>query len=173
MWKMDRTTGRTPFHVNWDLCALCQGENVNDKLVSTVNSTGRDSRSGYKTLADNLPIFAEVGQLPIQVSLSDLDEGKGIEETLRYHQASWHKSCFNKCRNAKLTIAQKRRHTEVNLDSDQDTCTQSSPIKTRRASLETAAQSLTSDDIKRCFFYEQEGRKIKTVTVKSVLGNSD
>ena len=155
---MDRTTGRTPFRVNWDLCALCQGENKNDKLVSPVNSTGRDNGSGYKTLADNLPKFAEVGQLPIQVPLSHLDEGKGIEETLRYRQASWHKSCFNKCSNAKLTSAQKRRHTEVNLDSDQDTCTQSSPIKTRRASLETAAKFWTSDDIKRCFFREQEGR---------------
>ena len=51
---MDRTTGRTPFRANWDLCALCQGENKNDKLVSPVNSTGRDSRSGYKTV-DNLP----------------------------------------------------------------------------------------------------------------------
>ena len=87
---MDRTTGRTPSRVNWDLRALCQGENKNDKLVSPVNSTGRDNRSGYKTLADNLPTFAEVGQLPIQVPLSHLDEGKGIEETLRYHQASWH-----------------------------------------------------------------------------------
>ena len=34
MWKMDRTTGRTPFRVNWDLCALCQEENKNDKLVA-------------------------------------------------------------------------------------------------------------------------------------------
>ena len=45
VWKMDRTTGRTPFRVNSDLCALCLGENKNDKLVSPVNSTGRDSRS--------------------------------------------------------------------------------------------------------------------------------
>ena len=33
---------RTPFRVNWDLCVLCQGENKNDKLVSSVNSTRRD-----------------------------------------------------------------------------------------------------------------------------------
>ena len=29
---MDHTTDRTPFRVNWDLCALCPGENKNDKL---------------------------------------------------------------------------------------------------------------------------------------------
>ena len=170
---MDRTPDRTPFRVNWDLCALCPGENKNDKLVSPVNFTRRDSGSGYITLADNLPKFANVGQLPIQVPLSHLDEGKGIEETLRSHKASWHKSSFNKCSNAKLTSAQKRRHTEVNLDSDEDTSTQSSPFKTRHASLETAVKLLTSDDIKRCFFCKQEGRKIRMITVKSDLGSSD
>ena len=85
---MDRTTDRTPFRVNWDLCALCPGENKNVKLVSPVNFTRRDSGSGYITLADNLPKFADVGQLPIQVPLSHLDEEKGIEETLRSHKAS-------------------------------------------------------------------------------------
>ena len=33
---------RTAFRVNWDLCILCQGENKNDKLVSSVNCTRRD-----------------------------------------------------------------------------------------------------------------------------------
>ena len=36
---VDRTMDRTPFHGNWDLCALCQGESKNDKLVSSVNCT--------------------------------------------------------------------------------------------------------------------------------------
>ena len=40
---MDCTMDRTPFRVNWDLCVLCQGENKNDKLVSSVNCTRRDS----------------------------------------------------------------------------------------------------------------------------------
>ena len=35
--------GRAPFRVNWDLCVLCQGENKNDKPVSSVNCTRRDS----------------------------------------------------------------------------------------------------------------------------------
>ena len=54
-----------------------------------------------------------------------------------------------------------------------DTSTQSSPIKTRRASLETAAKLSTSDDIKRCFFCGHKGRKIKMITVKSGLAGSD
>ena len=104
-----------------------------------------------------------------------LDEGKGIKETLRSHKASWHKInhlfIWHKCSNAKLTSAQKRRHTEVNLYSDEDTSTQSSPIKTRRASFEMAANFLTSDDIKRRLFCEGTCREM--ITVKSGLGSSD
>ncbi|CAH3039428.1 unnamed protein product [Porites evermanni] len=77
---------RTAFRVNWDLCILCRGENKNDKLVSSVNCTRRDT--------NNLPKFTYVGQLPIQVPLY-LDEGKGIKEMLRPHKASWHKSSFH------------------------------------------------------------------------------
>lgn len=106
-----------------------------------------------------------------------LDEGKGIKETLRSHKASWHKInhlfIWHKCSNAKLTSAQKRRHTEVNLYSDEDTSTQSSPIKTRRASFEMAANFLTSDDIKQRLFCEQEGTCREMITVKSGLGSSD
>ena len=84
------------------------------------------------------------------------------------HLFIWHK-----CSNAKLTSAQKRRHTEVKLYSDKDTSTQSSPIKTRRASLETAAKFLTIDDIKQRLFCEQEGTCREMITVKSGPGSSD
>ena len=149
------------YRINWDLCALCQMENANEKLVSPVNDKRKDRGTGYKSLADNLPKFAEVGQLPIRVTLSHLDEGRGIEETLRFHKASWHKSCFNKCSSAKLTIAQKRKHAEVSGDSEEETSAQPSPIKTRRVSLGSAAKLSTRDDMKQCFFCEEAGRKLK------------
>ena len=115
---------RTRHCINWNLCALCQLKNTSEKLVSPVNDKRKDCGSGYKSLADNLPKFQEFGKLPIQVLLSLLDEGGGIEETLRSHQASWHKSCFNKCNSAKLTRAQKRKHAEVSEDdSDEETST--------------------------------------------------
>lgn len=164
---------RTRHCINWDLCALCQLENTSEKLVSPVNDKRKDRGSGYKSLADNLPKFEEFGQLPIQVPLSLLDEGGGVEETLRSHQASWHKSCFNKCSSAKLTRAQKRKHAEVSEDdSDEETSTQANPIKTRRTSLGTAAESSTRDDRKRCFFCEEAGRKLKKTIFKSAMGNT-
>lgn len=117
-WNKYQEMALTLNCINWDLCALCQLEITNEKLVSPINDKRKDRGSGYKSLAENLPKFEEVGQLPIQVPLSCLDEGSRIEETLRFHQASWHKSCFNKCSSAKLTRAQKRKHAEVSEDSE-------------------------------------------------------
>ena len=172
-WNNYQEMDRTPYRINWDLCALCQLENTNEKLVSPANDKRKDRGSGYKSLANNLPKFEEFGQLPIQVPLSVLDEGGGIEETPRSHQASWHKSCFNKCSSAKLTRAQKRKHAEVSEDdSDEETSTQVSPIKTRHASLGTAAKSSSREDRKQCFFCEEEGRKLKITILKSALGNT-
>ena len=61
---------RTRYCINWGLCALCQLENTNEKFVSPVNDKRKDRGSGYKSLANNLPKFEELGQLPIQVPLS-------------------------------------------------------------------------------------------------------
>lgn len=84
---------RTWYCVNWDLCALCQLENTNEKLVSQVNDKRKDRGSGYKSLANNLPKFEEFDQLPIQVPLSLLDLGRGIEETdLTKHRGTNHVS---------------------------------------------------------------------------------
>lgn len=103
---------------NWELCALCGTHKPNEKLVYPFNSKQKDCGSGYSSLAEILPKFAEIGEVPIQVPLSGLDEGKGIEETLRSHRASWHKSCFNSCSNEKLIRAQKRKHEESSDCSD-------------------------------------------------------
>ena len=112
---------RTRFSINWDLCVLCQLDNTTEKLVSPVYDKRKDRGSGYKSLAENLPKFKEAGEWPIQVPLSLLDDGGGIEENLRINKASWHKTCFNKCSSAKLTRAQKRKHAEASKESDEET----------------------------------------------------
>ena len=53
-----------------------------------LNSTTKNYGSGYKSLVDNLQQFREIGELPIQASLSSLDEGNGIEVTLKRHEGS-------------------------------------------------------------------------------------
>ena len=67
------------------------------------------------------------------------------------HQALWHNnSCFNKCSSAKLIRSELRRGSILRSlrDSDKETSTQPSLIKTRHASLGKAAKSSTRDDRK-------------------------
>ena len=101
-------TGQVRTEKNWNFCALCE-QGTEEKLVCPLNSTRKNYGSGFKCLADNLQQCREIGELPIQASLSSLDEGNGIEETLKRHEAKWHKSCFNKCSTLKLQRAQKRK----------------------------------------------------------------
>ena len=72
----------TQYCINWDSCTLCQLKNTNEKLVSPVNDKRKGRGTGYKSLANNLPKFKELGQLSLK------PEGVGIEEKLRSHQAS-------------------------------------------------------------------------------------
>lgn len=152
---------RTRFSVNWDLCVLCQLEKTNEKLVSPVNDKRKDHGSGYKSLAENLPKFKEASKWLIQVPLSLLDDGRGIEETLRINKASWHKTCFNKCSSTKLTRAHKRKHPEASKEFDEETSEQPSPVKARRTSFGHGETSkpLTKDGTKQCFFCDELGKE--------------
>ena len=48
--------------------------------------------AGYKTIADLLEGFNAAGCLPRAINLSKIDDGKGIEATLRKYKATWHDS---------------------------------------------------------------------------------
>jgi len=50
---------------------------------------------GYGTLARELIDARDVGFNPLKIDFDRLDEGPGIEQTLRAHQACWHKLCKN------------------------------------------------------------------------------
>jgi hypothetical protein len=69
---------------NWELCALCQKDTA-VKLVCPANSLRTNCGSSYKTLAENLLKFQELGNIPIEVPLEILDDGEGIEETTKHH----------------------------------------------------------------------------------------
>ena len=103
---------------NRNFCALCE-KATEKKLVCPLNSTRKNYGLGYKSLADNLQQFCEIGELPIQASMSSLDEGNGIEETLKRHEANWHKSCFNKCSTLKLQRAQKRKLEDSSVEGSE------------------------------------------------------
>ena len=67
---------------------------------------------GYKTLAGNITKFRDLDCMPIQVDLSRLDEGEGLENTFVRWKARWHKSCYDLFNSTKLKRAEKRQALE-------------------------------------------------------------
>ena len=116
-------------------------------------------------MADKLQQFREIGELPIQASLSSLDEGNGIEETLKRHEAKWHKSCFNKCSTLKLQRAQKRKLEDSSVEGSEAP----SPVKTR-SSLGIPSKEIAKESQQICFFGDETGenlRRAATLTLDS------
>ena len=149
---------------NWNFCALCEKE-TEVKLVCPLNSTRKNYGSGYRSLADNLQQFREIGELPIQAYLSSLDEGNGIEETLKRHETKWHKSCFNKCSALKLQRAQKRKREDSSVEGSEAP----SPVKTR-SSLGVPSKEIAKESQETCFFCDETGeslRRAATLTLDS------
>ena len=97
--------------LDWELCVLCQADKE-ESLQCPAATKRKDSGAGYKTFEDNMLAFSELGELPQDMDLQQLDEGQGIAATLAAHQAKWHKSCKVNYNTTKLQRAQKRGHSE-------------------------------------------------------------
>ena len=70
-WNTDRTK-----------CCLCQ-EVKKEDLKSPQANPARRGTDGYMKLATNIPLFHSLNTLPIKLDPTRLDEGGGIEETLK------------------------------------------------------------------------------------------
>jgi hypothetical protein len=49
--------------INWKLCIICQVK-TNKPLQCPANSKRSDVGSGYKSLADNIKSFQDLGEIP-------------------------------------------------------------------------------------------------------------
>ena len=63
---------------------------------------------GYKTLAGNITKFRDHDSMPMQIELSQLDEGDGLENTLVRCKAHCHKICYDLFNATKLKRAEKK-----------------------------------------------------------------
>ena len=84
--------------------------------------------------------FQTIYSVPGNLTAELLDDGQGVELTLKERKASWHKSCRSAFDNERLVRAKKRRHesgqaneSEISLAAENT----ASPIKARRSSLPT------------------------------------
>ena len=117
----------TPGKINWDLCILCQESGKGLQCPYAVKNNKASVGSGYKTLAEQLINFSELGHMPIDVDIKQLDDGDGIEATLMRHHAGWHTTCHLKFNQIKLERLQKK--TEENTGTSAvHTCSSHSSI---------------------------------------------
>lgn len=83
-------------------------------------SKRKDVGASYSSFARNLEEFQKIGSVPANVNVEELNEGQGIEHTLKERKASWHKTCRNAFSNEKLERAKKRKHESEKLEENND-----------------------------------------------------
>ena len=100
------TSSASKWQTDWSKCCLCQ-QDTKEELKSPPNSY-QPEQDGYTNIATNVPLFKAMNALPIMLDPARLNEGEGIEQTLRKNNAKYHQSCRLMFNNSKLKRAQKR-----------------------------------------------------------------
>ena len=86
---------------DWKKCCLCQ--EVTDERLTQPRDFTRRGESGYAMLARNIPKLQELNQLPFLLNIKRLDDGSGIENTLKSHHAKYHRNkCYSLFNNTKV-----------------------------------------------------------------------
>ena len=110
---------------NWNICALCQ-EHIGDLICPT--------EQGYSSLASNISSLHELNKVQLNINISRLNEGCGIEATLNKRKAKWHKSCYVLCNAAKVDRARKASLK----GTEQGTTSSFSPVKIHHLRVKSA-----------------------------------
>ena len=105
---------------DWSKCFLCQVDTSESLILPEKKKTQKGS--GLTTLANNIPQFHMINEMPIPIDIRRIDEGDGIESTLISHNARYHGSCYLKFNTTKLQRAQKKTRTSQESEtSDSNT----------------------------------------------------
>ena len=99
---------------DWNLCFLCQFEN-GQALI-------QPAAAGYKSLSENLLQFDAIGALPSTFRLPDLNDGSGLEETLKKKNGKYHKNCRCTYDGQKLKRPRNRLHPSTVDDNNNSVC---------------------------------------------------
>ena len=74
----------------WDSCVLCQSKK-REPIVVPGRGKRCDKGNGYGTFARELSDAQDADSNPLNIDFKRLDDGLGIGQTLRAHEACWHK----------------------------------------------------------------------------------
>jgi len=132
-----------PCPTDWTKCVICQEDNPSDTLQC---SAMKGDGTGYTTLADNLISFSELGSLPFNISR--LDEGTGVEATLKTRSASVHKLCRLNYSKSRLDRERKRK------SAPQENETKAKKTRFTRLSHPPGVKFKEE----KCFFCEEKGK---------------
>jgi len=77
---------------NWAKYCLCQRDKK-EALTSPLTSPAKRGEDGYSNISKNVPLLYAISDLPILLDPARLDEGQGIETTLRKNSVKYHQSC--------------------------------------------------------------------------------
>ena len=142
---------------DWQQCVICQ-ENRGEVLQCPAESKRADVEDEYKTLAENIARFRQLGCMPVTLTIERLDQGSGIEQTFVRGKARWHNSCNTKFNITKLRRAEKRCSTEE----------QSSEVSKKFTRSNTGSE--TQPNINRCFICVEFERWNNPLHTASTLG---
>ena len=106
----------SPTATDWSKCCLCQTEKEEELKSPPTRYEAKGDRDGYVMIARNVPLFKDINRLPILLDSKRLDEGNGIEDTLRKNQTKYHQSCRLMFSNSKLERATKRVASSSSTD---------------------------------------------------------
>ena len=126
---------------DWDICALCQEHG--GILINP-------SAAGYASLTTHLSSLCELNELPLNIHVSRLDDGDGIQGTLLASKAKWHEACYALC-NAGQVESPRKQQCKARQELPQ------SPVKPH---LRSATTPPTPKEIKHthqpaCFFCDE------------------
>ena len=110
-------TRPSKFRTDWSKCCLCQ-KKKNEELKSP-RAQQPQGHDGYTMIATNIHLFYAINEMPIVLDPARLDDGGGLEETLRKNKAQYHQSCRLMLNNTKLERARKRRAEHVHPEECQ------------------------------------------------------
>ena len=130
---------------DWSKCILCQEESA-EPLQCPAESRSSTWGAGYSTITDLLKAFSDIGCLPKTLNLSRLDEGEGVEVTLKEHKAKWHDSCRLRYNKTQLQRAEKRKRKEDDYDDDDAVAANTCKRISRRCSIDLRTP------VNTCFF---------------------
>lgn len=138
--------------VDWTKCIFCQKDLQKIKTVCPANSKKADAGCGYKTLADLVESFREVGGLPEGLNVDSWDERDGIANTLSQRRAVFHRHCKSLLHPTTVDRLRKRRV----VDAGNEGCADESPASKTQRLTRAASGSKSTDFTSLCFFCETE-----------------